>query len=117
MSTGSLCIGLIDPAFLAAFGLGLIGALALAFGMGRLEPRVDRHEISVRERNLRWFAAMVATWLGPILLLFLFFRWVHPGQTLCTAIVGNWFFLLPAVLLVTGALFGVRERKRALLGQ
>jgi hypothetical protein len=79
--------------------------------LGRME-RATRGPLSQARRNLVWFAALLVTVGGQVLLLDRLFTWQHPGEVLCTSLVWKWFFLPPIVLFLTGALWGVRERNR-----
>lgn len=97
--------------FLVALAAGVLGALFLSLGLGRLERPRAGPPLSQGHRNLLWFLALATTFVGPMLVLGRLFAWQHPGATLCTSLVGRWFFLPPVVLFVAGAICGARERK------
>jgi hypothetical protein len=113
---GELCIGLTHPAFLASIVLGTIAALLLGGVLGKLErPRAGAVPNRMA-RNLAWFGALTAVFLVSAVVLQGLFSWLHPDLVLCTSVVGPYLFVPPVVLLVTGALRGVREARLPPIG-
>ena len=112
MNSASLCIGPSEPSFIVALSAGVAGSLLLGVLLGRMEGGGREVPLSPARRNLVWFAALVVTVGGQLLLLDRLFTWQHPGEVLCTSFVWKWFFLPPIILFLTGALWGVRERNR-----
>ncbi len=111
MNPPSQCVGPNDPAFIVALAAGLIAALLLSSVLGRLgRPRRGPPRPRLY-RDLTWFAMLAAVFFGTIILMEWLYSWEHPGVELCTTLVWRWFFLPPVVLFVSGALWGIRERK------
>jgi hypothetical protein len=60
--------------------------------------------------------ALATVFVGPIALTAVLDSWQHPGRALCTSLVEGWFFVPPALLFVTGVIFGVLEARRRVGG-
>ena len=111
---GSFCIGLTEPAFVAAISAGTVAALGLGAGLTRLHGSAAGAAMHPQVRNLLWFGALVAVTIGPLLLQQQLFAWRYPQLTLCTTIVGP-YFAIPAVsLFAGGVLFSVWARRHPL---
>jgi hypothetical protein len=103
----SVCIAPSEPAFVVALGVGVVGAVLLARLLVRSEPRFRRSGSAFLYRSIAWLGAEMVALAGPIGLTFGLFWLDHPGQVVCTANVGRWFFLPPVVLVTVGILWGV----------
>ncbi len=112
MEPGSQCIGPGDPAFVAALALGVVAAVVLGVLLARLERTLTNHSVWNWRRHVAWLLGLAAAFGGPIALTALFDSWLHPGRPLCTSMVGQWFFLPPAVVFATGVVFGVLEARQ-----
>lgn len=117
MDPGSQCIRPDDPAFVAALALGVVGAVVLGALLARFERTLKDHSVRNLRRHGAWLLGLAAAFGGPIALTALFDSWLHPGRKLCTSLVGQWFFLPPAVVVATGVIFGVLEARHRTAGR
>ncbi len=107
MVSGSQCIRPDDPAFIAAFGLGIAFAVFLARALVGLEARLAGRKLAWLYRSLAWGVAEGLAFVVPIALTALLDKWQHPERSLCTSLVGRWYFVPPIVLVVTGIAWGI----------
>jgi hypothetical protein len=105
----SQCIGPNEPAFIAGLAVGLVGAVLLARGLVKLEPKLQGKRKLFMRRSLAWAAAEGAVFVGPMALTIGLYAWQHPDRQLCTSLVWPWYFLPPVVLVATGVVWGVCE--------
>ena len=117
MATATQCIRPDDPAFIAAFGLGIAFAVFLARILGGLESRLTGTKLAGLYRSVAWGAAEGLAFVGPIALTALLDRWQHPERSLCTSLVWRWYFVPPVVLVVTGIAWGIRRAAGHELGR
>ncbi len=103
----SVCIAPSEPAFVVALGVGVVGAVLLARLLVQAEPRFQKSGSAFLHRSIAWLAAEVVAFAGPIGLTFGLFWLEHPGQVVCTANIGRWFFVPPVLLVTVAVLWGV----------
>ena len=107
MAAASQCIRPDDPAFIAAFVLGVAFAILLARTLVRLEQQLAGTSRTVLYRSLAWGVAEALAFVVPIALTALLDKWQHPERSLCTSLVWRWYFVPPIVLVVTGIAWGI----------
>jgi hypothetical protein len=112
ITADGLCITATHPAFLISIVFGIVLALVLAVLIARLERPIRGDLIPKNLKNLIWFAALSTIMGAQLTLLNFLFQHYHPGAELCTSLIWGWFFLPPAVLFISGAIWGSTERKR-----
>ena len=107
MVPASQCIRPDDPAFIAAFSLGVVFAVVLAGSLVRLERELAGRRRAGLYRSLAWGAAEALAFVVPIAMTALFDKWQHPDRSLCTSLVWRWYFVPPVVLVATGIAWGI----------
>src|SRR5512143_1156328 len=107
MASASQCIRPDDPAFIAAFGLGVVFAVFLARALVGLETRLTGRGLAWLYRSLAWAVAEGLAFVVPIALTGVLDKWQHPERSLCTSLVWRWYFVAPVVLVVTGVAWGI----------
>ena len=80
MEPGSQCITPDDPAFVAALGLGLVGAVVLGVLLARFERSLKDHSVWNLRRHGAWVLGLAVAFAGPIALTALFDSRLHPGK-------------------------------------
>jgi hypothetical protein len=107
MPLASRCIRTDDPAFIAAFGLGIAFAVLLARTLVELETKLASRDLAWLYRSVAWLAAEGLAFVVPIALTALLDKWQRPERSLCTSLVWRWYFVPPVALVVIGIAWGI----------
>ena len=103
MPSATQCIRPDDPAFIAAFGLGIVFAVFLARALVGLETRLTKKGLAWLYRSFAWAVAEGLAFVVPIALTGLLDKWQHPERSLCSLWSGGGTSRPPVVLVVTAA--------------
>jgi hypothetical protein len=93
MGPVSQCVRPDDPAFMAAFGLGIAFAVFLASKLVELEARLTGRRLAWLYRSVAWAVAEGLAFIVPIAFTALLDKWAHPERSLCTSLVWRWYFV------------------------